>query len=60
MRRARTDRATPPGWGVWLLRWGPAGGRAAPRPPGAGAFPSYARHAFPFGEFCLRVPASRP
>ena len=31
--RSRTDRRTSPGWGVWLLRQGPVGGTAAPRPP---------------------------
>lgn len=61
MGRARTNRATPPGWGVWLLRQGLAGGRAAPRPPVAGFSPAYARDAIPLGElFCLRGPASRP
>lgn len=53
---------TPPGWGVWLLRQGLAGGRAAPRPRVAGAPPCCARDALPLGElfFSLGGPASRP
>lgn len=61
MRRPRKDRATPLGWGVWLLGLGLAGGSGAPRPPVSGASSPYARDAFPLGElFCLRGPASRP
>lgn len=53
--RARTDRPTSPGWGVWLLHQGPAGGRVAPPPPVAGAPLTPARDALSLGElfFCL-------
>lgn len=47
MRRPPIDRATPLGWGVWLLCLGLAGGSGAPRPPVAGASSPYARDAFP-------------
>lgn len=62
--RARTDRPTPPGWGVWLLRQGPTGGRAAPRPPVAGAPSPSARDALPLvscrllGKLVLLLPDS--
>lgn len=65
MGRAQTDRLTPPEWGVWLLRRGPPGGRAALRPPVARSPLPSARDALPvvscrlLGKLVLLLPDSR-
>lgn len=62
----RGGTETPPRWGVWPLRQGPAGGKRAPRPPAARAPPPPARDGVPLvscrllGKLVLLLSDSSP